>query len=64
MPVRQAVQRRRDRVMGMLPTLSEPAQRAILDSLTPAERARYDQANGEAHANGEARANGERQAGS
>ncbi len=33
-------------------------------SLTPAERARYAQANGEARASGEARANGERQAGS
>jgi phospholipid/cholesterol/gamma-HCH transport system ATP-binding protein len=70
LPVRQAVQRRRDRVMGMLPTLSEPAQRAILDSLTPAEQARYAQANGEARASGEAHANGgagtngERQAGS
>ncbi len=54
LPVRQAVQRRRDRVMGMLHTLSEPAQRAILDSLTPAERARYAQASGEAQVSGEA----------
>jgi phospholipid/cholesterol/gamma-HCH transport system ATP-binding protein len=43
MPERQAVRRRRDRVMGLLPTLSGPAQRAILDSLSPAERARYEQ---------------------
>ena len=50
MPVRQAVQRRRDRVMGMLHTLSEPAQQAILDSLTPAERARYAVLNGDRQA--------------
>ena len=47
----------------MLHTLSEPAQRAIVDSLTPAERARYAQANGEAQASGEARVNGERAGG-
>ena len=50
MPVRQAVQRRRDRVMGMLHTLSEPAQRAILDSLTPDERERYAQSSGDRQA--------------
>jgi phospholipid/cholesterol/gamma-HCH transport system ATP-binding protein len=50
MPVRQAVQRRRDRVMGMLHTLSEPAQQAILDSLTPDERERYAQSNGDRQA--------------
>jgi hypothetical protein len=42
-----AVQRRRDRVMTLLHTLSEPAQRAILDSLSPAERARYAQQAGQ-----------------
>jgi phospholipid/cholesterol/gamma-HCH transport system ATP-binding protein len=41
LPVRQAVQRRRERVMSMLPTLSGPAQQAILDSLPPADRVRY-----------------------
>jgi phospholipid/cholesterol/gamma-HCH transport system ATP-binding protein len=41
LPTRQAVRRRRDRVMTLLPSLSEPAQRAILDSLPPAERDRY-----------------------
>jgi phospholipid/cholesterol/gamma-HCH transport system ATP-binding protein len=41
LPVRRAVQRRRDRVMSSLHTLSAPAQQAILASLTQTERARY-----------------------
>ncbi|HYZ55608.1 MAG TPA: ABC transporter ATP-binding protein [Streptosporangiaceae bacterium] len=38
LPPRLAVQRRKDRVMGILHTLPPPAQRAILDSLTTAGR--------------------------
>ncbi|HEY8372893.1 MAG TPA: ABC transporter ATP-binding protein [Pseudonocardiaceae bacterium] len=41
LPVRKAVQRRKDRVMRILHTLPAPAQAAILDSLTPEEKARY-----------------------
>ncbi|HLX47714.1 MAG TPA: ATP-binding cassette domain-containing protein [Streptosporangiaceae bacterium] len=41
LPPRQAVQRRKDRVMSMLHTLPPLAQKAILDSLTPADRERY-----------------------
>jgi phospholipid/cholesterol/gamma-HCH transport system ATP-binding protein len=41
LPPRQAVQRRKDRVMHMLHTLPPPAQEAILASLTPADRQRY-----------------------
>jgi phospholipid/cholesterol/gamma-HCH transport system ATP-binding protein len=41
LPVRQAVQRRKDRVMGILHTLSPAAQTAIMASLTPADRERY-----------------------
>jgi phospholipid/cholesterol/gamma-HCH transport system ATP-binding protein len=41
LPVRQAVQRRKDRVMNILPTLSPAAQTAIRASLTPAEAERY-----------------------
>lgn len=40
-PPRQAVQRRKNRVMDMLHTLPDPAQQAILASLTDADRARY-----------------------
>jgi phospholipid/cholesterol/gamma-HCH transport system ATP-binding protein len=43
LPVRMAVQRRRDRVMGMLPELSAPAREAIMNTLSPAERAHYEQ---------------------
>jgi phospholipid/cholesterol/gamma-HCH transport system ATP-binding protein len=42
LPVRQAVQRRKDRVMSMLHTLPHGAQQAILASFTEADRARYD----------------------
>ncbi|MGH3159234.1 MAG: ABC transporter ATP-binding protein, partial [Streptosporangiaceae bacterium] len=41
LPVRQAVQRRKDRVMTMLPTLPPAAQQAIRASLTPADVQRY-----------------------
>jgi phospholipid/cholesterol/gamma-HCH transport system ATP-binding protein len=41
LPVRQAVQRRKDRVMTMLPTLTPAAQKAIRASLTPADVERY-----------------------
>lgn len=41
LPARKAVQRRKDRVMHMLDTLPEPAQRSVLDSLTAEDRARY-----------------------
>jgi phospholipid/cholesterol/gamma-HCH transport system ATP-binding protein len=41
LPVRQAVQRRKDRVMQILHTLPAAAQDAIIASLTEAERARY-----------------------
>ncbi|OLF11002.1 ABC transporter ATP-binding protein [Actinophytocola xinjiangensis] len=41
LPQRQAVRRRKDRVMRILHTLPAGAQRAIVDSLTPAERADY-----------------------
>jgi len=53
-PERMAVQRRRDRVMTLLHTLSEPAQRAILDSLSPAERDRYAQQAGQPSQAGQA----------
>jgi phospholipid/cholesterol/gamma-HCH transport system ATP-binding protein len=42
LPVRQAVQRRKDRVMSMLHTLPPGAQQAILGSFTASDRARYD----------------------
>ncbi|HWE89902.1 MAG TPA: ABC transporter ATP-binding protein [Pseudonocardiaceae bacterium] len=41
LPERQAVRRRKDRVMRMLHTLPAPAQQAIVESLTPAEAHRY-----------------------
>ncbi len=41
LPQRAASRRHRDRVMATLPSLPPPAQQAILDSLTPAERAHY-----------------------
>lgn len=41
LPPRQAVQRRKDRVMQMLYTLPPRAQQAILAGLGPADRARY-----------------------
>jgi phospholipid/cholesterol/gamma-HCH transport system ATP-binding protein len=41
LPERQAARRRKDRVMSMLPTLPLPAQRAIVDSLTPEDHTRY-----------------------
>ncbi|RJQ69444.1 ATP-binding cassette domain-containing protein [Pseudonocardiaceae bacterium YIM PH 21723] len=41
LPVRKAVQRRKDRVMQMLHTLPRPAQEAIVSSLTREEQARY-----------------------
>jgi phospholipid/cholesterol/gamma-HCH transport system ATP-binding protein len=41
MPPRQAVQRRKDRVMSMLPTLAPAAQEAIKASLTQADWQRY-----------------------
>ncbi|HEY3958594.1 MAG TPA: ABC transporter ATP-binding protein [Streptosporangiaceae bacterium] len=41
LPFRQAVQRRKDRVMSILPTLSPDAQRAIMASLTTADLERY-----------------------
>jgi phospholipid/cholesterol/gamma-HCH transport system ATP-binding protein len=41
MPERQAVRRRRDRVIRLLPTLPVDAQRAITESLEPEERAAY-----------------------
>jgi phospholipid/cholesterol/gamma-HCH transport system ATP-binding protein len=42
MPPRQAVQRRKDRVMSILPTLAPAAQEAIRASLTPADWQRYN----------------------
>ena len=42
LPARQAVQRRKDRVMNMLHTLPFDAQQAILASFTAADRARYN----------------------
>jgi phospholipid/cholesterol/gamma-HCH transport system ATP-binding protein len=44
LPTRQAVQRRKDRVMSMLHTLPPRAQHEILASFTPADRVRYDAA--------------------
>ncbi len=41
LPERQAVRRRKDRVMSLLPALPPRAQRAIVESLTPEDRARY-----------------------
>ncbi|HEY2576512.1 MAG TPA: ABC transporter ATP-binding protein [Streptosporangiaceae bacterium] len=41
LPPRQAVQRRKDRVMNMMHTLPAPAQKAIRASLTPADLERY-----------------------
>ena len=41
LPDRTAVRRRKDRVMGMLPTLPEPARRGVLESLTEQDRHRY-----------------------
>jgi phospholipid/cholesterol/gamma-HCH transport system ATP-binding protein len=41
LPERAAVQRRKDRVMSILHTLPATAQEAIVDSLSPADRARY-----------------------
>ncbi|WP_127784008.1 ATP-binding cassette domain-containing protein [Rhodococcus sp. X156] len=41
-PDRQAVHRRRERVMGMLHTLPEQAQRGILDSFSDEDRAVYE----------------------
>jgi phospholipid/cholesterol/gamma-HCH transport system ATP-binding protein len=42
MPFRQAVQRRKDRVMGLLPTLAPAAQEAIRASLTEADWQRFN----------------------
>ncbi len=42
-PDRKAVHRRRERVMGMLHTLPEQAQRGILDSFDDDDRAEYEQ---------------------
>jgi phospholipid/cholesterol/gamma-HCH transport system ATP-binding protein len=42
LPVRQAVRRRKDRVMSVLHTLPFDAQQAILASFTAADRARYN----------------------
>ena len=41
LPFRQAVQRRKDRVMGILHTLSPDAQRAIMASMTAEDLRRY-----------------------
>jgi phospholipid/cholesterol/gamma-HCH transport system ATP-binding protein len=41
LPERQAVRRRKDRVMGQLHTLPLPAQHAIVDSLDAEDRTRY-----------------------
>jgi phospholipid/cholesterol/gamma-HCH transport system ATP-binding protein len=41
LPERDAVRRRKDRVMRILHTLPAPAQQAIIDSMTAAEQARY-----------------------
>jgi phospholipid/cholesterol/gamma-HCH transport system ATP-binding protein len=41
LPERQAVQRRKDRVMSILHTLPQNAQQAIVESLSPADRQRY-----------------------
>jgi len=41
LPERDAVRRRKDRVMRILHTLPAPAQQAIIESMTPAEQARY-----------------------
>jgi phospholipid/cholesterol/gamma-HCH transport system ATP-binding protein len=41
LPERSAVRRRKDRVMSILHTLPGPAQQAIVESLTPADRDRY-----------------------
>ncbi|GAB3446416.1 ABC transporter ATP-binding protein [Actinophytocola sediminis] len=41
LPARQAVRRRKDRVMRIIHTLPAQAQQGIVDSLTPEERARY-----------------------
>ncbi|HEX2132543.1 MAG TPA: ABC transporter ATP-binding protein, partial [Actinophytocola sp.] len=41
LPERQAVRRRKDRVMGVIHTLPAQAQESIRDSLTPEERERY-----------------------
>jgi phospholipid/cholesterol/gamma-HCH transport system ATP-binding protein len=41
LPPRQAVQRRKDRVMSMLPTLPQAAQEAIIASLNESDLARY-----------------------
>lgn len=41
LPERQAVRRRKDRVMRILHTLPSSAQRGIIESLTPAERQHY-----------------------
>jgi phospholipid/cholesterol/gamma-HCH transport system ATP-binding protein len=41
LPERDAVRRRKDRVMHILHTLPIPAQHAIIESLSPAERAHY-----------------------
>lgn len=42
-PDRQAVYRRKERVMGMLHTLPQTAQQGILDSFDDSDRARYEQ---------------------
>jgi phospholipid/cholesterol/gamma-HCH transport system ATP-binding protein len=42
LPFRQAVQRRKDRVMGILHTLSPDAQRAIMASMTADDLQRYN----------------------
>jgi phospholipid/cholesterol/gamma-HCH transport system ATP-binding protein len=41
LPERTAVRRRKDRVMRILHTLPVPAQQAIVESLSPEDRARY-----------------------
>lgn len=41
LPERQAVRRRKNRVIQMLNTLPRAAQEGIIDSLTPAERQEY-----------------------
>jgi phospholipid/cholesterol/gamma-HCH transport system ATP-binding protein len=47
LPPRQAVQRRKDRVMNMLHTLPPQAQEAIRASLTPADLERYRMTHGQ-----------------
>jgi phospholipid/cholesterol/gamma-HCH transport system ATP-binding protein len=43
LPPRRAAQRRKNRLLGSLHTLPPAAQQAVLGSLSPAERARYEQ---------------------